>query len=296
MLREFTSEIEKLKMELQATRQRNGVYLTAEGYDEIVGASESRRILSEEQAQKIETMEVSLRTKVQELFTLTNSFNAQRKDSELTRQELSTTKDLLEQTDEILAQTKQSLEEETTVRRAHQMTEKRLQLLGGELLDTVTTTKRDVNSLHAKVDRKQKLLRSNALLSRTNQHDVEEITESVESHLGTFQMRHDELLHGLSSRLQKRVEVELEMLQQQQNTSSAHQASVDMSSATINQERTEAMSEMNGVLEGIKVLREEVKQEVGVGLQGLSSAAARISGEVINELGTFQNEVSPISR
>ena len=63
LLREFTAEIEKLKTELMATRQRNGVYLTAEGYDAIMSESESRRILSEEQAQRIETIEVLSGTK-----------------------------------------------------------------------------------------------------------------------------------------------------------------------------------------------------------------------------------------
>ncbi|KAK3046245.1 hypothetical protein LTS18_013411, partial [Coniosporium uncinatum] len=67
LLKEFTAEIEKLKSELIATRQRNGVYLTAETYEEITTESESRRILSEEQKDKLDTMEVNLRNKVEEL-------------------------------------------------------------------------------------------------------------------------------------------------------------------------------------------------------------------------------------
>lgn len=56
LLREFTSEIERLKSELIVARQRNGVYLSNENYEELTTESESRRILSEEQAAKIETM------------------------------------------------------------------------------------------------------------------------------------------------------------------------------------------------------------------------------------------------
>lgn len=79
LLREWTAEIEKLKGELVATRQRNGVYLSTESFEEMVGESESRRILSEEQHARIETMEVNLRNKVQELFSLTNNFNILKK-------------------------------------------------------------------------------------------------------------------------------------------------------------------------------------------------------------------------
>jgi kinesin family protein 11 len=64
LLREWTADIEKLKGELVATRQRNGVYLTTDSYEEMIGERESRRILSKEQQARIETMEVNLRNKV----------------------------------------------------------------------------------------------------------------------------------------------------------------------------------------------------------------------------------------
>jgi kinesin family protein 11 len=52
-----------------------------------------------------------------------------------------------------------------------------------------------------------------------------------------------------------------------------------------------AKEEMNEVLGEIKVLREEVKQKVGEGMNGLSTAAGRISAEVINELEGFHTQV-----
>ena len=48
---------------------------------------------------------------------------------------------------------------------------------------------------------------------------------------------------------------------------------------------------MNEVLEEIKVLREDVKTKVGEGLNRLSAAAARISGEVITELEQFHTQL-----
>jgi kinesin family protein 11 len=96
LLKEFTAEIEKLKSDLIATRQRNGVYLTNENYEEITVESESRRILSEEQKAKIETMEANLRNKVQELFSLTSNFNNLKKDNEGTKLILDETNGVLE--------------------------------------------------------------------------------------------------------------------------------------------------------------------------------------------------------
>src|SRR5579862_8952206 len=96
LLREFTAEIEKLKGELIATRHRNGVYLSVENYEELTEESESRRILSEEQRAKIETMEINLRNKVQELFSITSNFNNLKKDNEATKAILDQTKGVLE--------------------------------------------------------------------------------------------------------------------------------------------------------------------------------------------------------
>ena len=69
LLREYTFEIQKLKGELIATRHRNGVYLAPDVHEELMMENQSRRIVNEEQRAKIETMESSLRHKVQELFT-----------------------------------------------------------------------------------------------------------------------------------------------------------------------------------------------------------------------------------
>src|ERR1700761_1765596 len=122
LLKEFTAEIEKLKGELIATRQRNGVYLTNDQYEEITVESESRRILSEEQKSRIETMESSLRNKVQELYSLTSNFQTLKRSNEGTRALLDNTKDVLLQTEIVLRDTRQNLAEETALREAHQKT------------------------------------------------------------------------------------------------------------------------------------------------------------------------------
>ncbi|KAI9875556.1 MAG: kinesin motor protein cin8, partial [Watsoniomyces obsoletus] len=136
LLRDFTSEIEKLKSELIATRQRNGVYLSNDQYEEITVQSESRRILTEEQNARIETMEVSLRNKVQELFNLTNNLTMLRRDNDSTRATLDSTKDLLFKTEAVLQDTREMLDDETALRKSHQETEGRLKNIGTQLIST----------------------------------------------------------------------------------------------------------------------------------------------------------------
>ena len=292
LLREFTAEIEKLKGELIAARQRNGVYLTTEGYEEMVGESESRRILSEEQQARIETMETSLRNKIQELFSLTNNFNFLKKDSDSTKQNLDETKDVLQKTEIVLANTRQNLVEETKLRKAYQVTEGQLKTVGEELISTLGNTVSDVDGLHSKITRKSDLQNLNRREWRASQSQVVDATLLVESRLVEFQTQQETLIATLSDRMQGFVEEELQKLRATQHLLREKVVSFESSEEEVNQQTSRAKEDMNDVLEEIKVLREDVKHKVGEGLNGLSVAAGRISAEVISELGSFHAQVS----
>lgn len=291
LLREFTAEIEKLKGELIATRHRNGVYLTTEGYEEITQESESRRILSEEQKAKIETMEANLRNKVQELFTLTGNFTSLKKDSDVTRQLLDETKGVLEKTEIVLADTRRNLAEETALRKAHQSTEEQLNNIGGELISTLERTVSDVGGLHNKIRRKTDLQTQNRRDWQSSQDQVADVTKRVESRMEDFQTQQMQLVSMLSDRMQIFVGEELQKIQSTRELLQDKVASFEKSETEVIHQTASAKEDMHHVLEEIKVLREEVKQKVGEGLNGLSAAAGRISAEVISELGSFHTQV-----
>lgn len=291
LLREFTTEIEKLKSELIATRQRNGVYLSNENYEEITVESESRRILSEEQKAKIETMEANLRNKVQELFSLTTNFTILKKDNDVTRQALEDTNEVLEKTEIVLADTRQNLAEETLFRKAHQATEEQLTAAGGQLISTLNKAVSDVHGLHSKIERKYNLQSLNRANWTSSQNQVSEITKLVDSRVGEFHASELTLFESLCSRMQAFVTRELQGIGAWQGDLENATADFQKSEVEVTGQASVARDQMNDVLEEIKVLREEVERKVGEGLQGLSTAAGRISAGVINELEGFHTQV-----
>jgi kinesin family protein 11 len=291
LLREFTAEIEKLKSELIATRHRNGVYLSVENYEELTEESESRRILSEEQKAKIETMEVNLRNKVQELFSITSNFNNLKKDNEATKAILDQTKGVLEKTEIVLAATKKSLSEETTLREAHQHTEEKLIVVGGELLSTLHSTVSDVEGLHSKLRRRSDLQALNRNNWKSSQAQVSDVTRLVEMKVGEFTVQHGQLVESLSTRIRGFVRDELQELDTGRKLLQENDDAFDRSEKIVAENMLEARDEMNLVLEEIKTLREDVKRGISEGLDNLSAAAGRISAEVINELHVFHSQV-----
>lgn len=292
LLREFTTEIEKLKSELIATRQRNGVYLTANSYEEITEESESRRILSEEQKAKIETMEANLRNKVQELFTLTSNFNSLRKDNDIARQTLDDTKGVLEKTEFVLQNTRQNLTEETLLRKAHQSTEEKLNNVGGELVSTLEKAVTDVGGLQSKIHRKSILQNDNRLEWENSKAKVAEAVDHMETNLVVFKKHQEDAISSLSTKLQGFVQEELEKVKLSKDYLASKISAFEDSEKEVIEQTSGAKEGMNEILEEIKILREEVKEKVGKGLSGISAAAGRIAAEVINELGGFHTQVS----
>lgn len=292
LLKEFTAEIEKLKTELIATRQRNGVYLTAEGYDEIMEQSESRRILSEEQRERIETMEVNLRNKVQDLFTLTNTFAVLKKDFETSRLSLEETRGVLAKTEIVLADTRRTLAEETLIRKAHQTTEDQLLAAGEELHSALDQTTMDLERLHSNVERKSDLESANIHAWGKHQAQVIDTTALVQKRVDDFQSQQQRLLDAMSDRMQSFVRSELTAIGSKEVVMQARHVAFQESDREVVAQVSKTKDELNSVLEEIKTLREEVKHDVGEGLNGLSVAAGRISAEVIKELEGFHSQVS----
>ncbi|KAJ5810693.1 uncharacterized protein N7503_002911 [Penicillium pulvis] len=287
LLRDIGMEIQKLKSELIATRNRNGVYLTPDAYEEMRMESESRRIVNGEQRAKIESMESSLRHKVQELFALTGNFNTLKEDNENTQRKLNTTRGALEDTEVNLKSTSEKLDEEMAVRKAHQYTEKRLREIGADLLSMLDGTVDDVRGLHAKIDRKDDLETDNRQIWQASTGEVCDVTEKIDARMEHFQKQHAMLLESMSTRIHEFVGSEIGAVQSARSQLEEYDSTFDKVEAEAKSQTSGAHDEMNEVLEEIKVLREDVKTKVGKGLNGLSAAAARISEEVIGEFSQF---------
>jgi len=292
LLKEFTAEIEKLKSELIATRSRNGVYLTQESYEQIQTESESRRILSEEQKDRIDTMEVNLRNKVQELFSLTSNFTELKRDTDVVRLKLEGTSSALEKTEIVLAHVRQSLAEETVLRKAHQLTEANLTQVGHQLMSTVQKASADAQGLQAKLRRRSDLHEVNRSHWLASQNRVAETTTTVEQRMADFEAEHQTLLDALSRRMTGYVQDEIKHLSHSKTFLDDKAAAFANSEREVTEQTGRARDQMNQVLEEIKVLRGDVKEKVGEGLNGLSIAAQRISAGVIAELETFHTQVS----
>ncbi|OAA68823.1 kinesin heavy chain [Cordyceps fumosorosea ARSEF 2679] len=287
LLKEFTAEIEKLKSELISTRQRNGVHLPPEVYEEMTAESESRRIVAEEQGAKIETLETNLRNKTHELYSLNATFMGLKKDHEGTRSQLDSTKGLLEEAEMVIKMTHKSLAEETELRKAHEATEQKLTKIGGELIHKLQRTVKDVSGLHAKNKRKSDLQSVNRAAWGTSQMQVSDVTSMVERRVADFQDEQRQHISSISTRMATFVQEELQKLSATQTFLDEQLNAFTDSKRLMLEQKQKSKVEMDEVLEEINVIRDSVKHRVGESLQVISGAAEKIAADVVAEMGNL---------
>ncbi|KAF3936602.1 Kinesin-3 [Dactylella cylindrospora] len=291
LIREYISEIEHLKADLAATRQKHGVFLTEEHYKSLTNENESRKILLEEHERKISVLEGQLRNARENLEKTLKSFNELKKDYDSQTLALEETRDALFSTETSLVITKQELSDEILIAKAHQATEVDLTVKAQNLLSTVGTAVRDIDSLHAKIERKGEMEAQNKVTWNSTRQQTSEVTRLVESEIQKFVEEQAKLSESVTTRMEAFVQLEMEKIAKVYTSLDEGLEHLEEVKQSATGTAREAADEMNLVLEEIKVLRDDVKGKVADGMKSMTEAAEKIAGDVVRELESFKEEI-----
>ncbi|XP_066549118.1 kinesin-like protein KIF11 [Amia ocellicauda] len=173
LIKEYTEEIERLKRDLAASREKNGVYLSAENYDSMNSKIVSQEEQITEYMDKISAME-------EELKRVSEMFSESKKELENCAVDLQEKKQLLEETHNNLQDTKLKLSEEAFIVSELESTEQELYGTADKLLATVDVSTKDVSGLHAKLDRKKEVEQHNAKMQDTFANRMDSLFNQME--------------------------------------------------------------------------------------------------------------------
>lgn len=198
LIREYTEEIERLKRDLAVTREKNGVYVSADNYENMTAQISCQGEQIDEYVERIAAMEEELK-KVVELFEDSKSQLEQR------NQELEEKGQVLQETLGNLEETKSKLSQEEFVSTHLTTTQEKLYSTAGQLLVTAESSTSDVSGLHAKLDRKKSVeeynseIQMNFSLSMENmfsqmQRSVEQQSSNQQGMFERYTTSIDELL------------------------------------------------------------------------------------------------------
>ncbi|XP_068619569.1 kinesin-like protein Klp61F isoform X1 [Battus philenor] len=155
ILKEYAEEIDRLKRDLQAARDKNGVYLASETFAEMT-------LKQEEQRKEIQDLLLRKRALEEERDSVEAMFNdhqekLQQRETELnsTREALNSTKIKLANTNNMLHSTKLQYEEQKHLVEYHQQTESALTAQAYEILSAADIATSHVQCLQDTVDKRK---------------------------------------------------------------------------------------------------------------------------------------------
>jgi len=240
LLKEYNEEIERLRRDLQASRDKNGIYVAEENY---IGMQNKIR----QQEDEITEKEERITQMVEELKNLTEMFAETKEELvetseklEVTTNTLVTTQDTLHQTEGELTVTKVDRDEHKFLVTEHVKTEDSLYGEAAQLLTTADSSVADVGGLHDKIDRKVKVEHHNEATVTTFTETFSSHTKGVRGHIDEFRTKVNEMAQQAQEHLATLV-----------SHQRAHQTSLQASTVSHHQTLSEEMDSHSTTREGL---------------------------------------------
>ncbi|XP_062380289.1 kinesin-like protein KIF11 [Sardina pilchardus] len=155
LIKEYTEEIERLKRDLSATRDKHGVYLSPENFEGLNSKLAAQEEQITEYTERIDGIE-------EELKRVTELFSDSKQQLDQCTEELQGASLQVQEMQRDLQQAKDELSQEQFVALELASTEEALHSTANQLLATAEGSVSDVSGLHAKLDRKREVEEHNS--------------------------------------------------------------------------------------------------------------------------------------
>ncbi|XP_035742854.1 kinesin-like protein Klp61F [Vespa mandarinia] len=186
LLKEYTEEIERLRRDLLATRERNGVYLAQENYNEMQSLIDYQGREIEEKINHIKALEETMQNKEKLFNDLQVEHYVQTNKLQEVENNLASTTNVLKSTKNHLKMTRQERDEQKYLVENHVSTEKILLSQAKTLLNVADTASTDTYKLHDKIGRKTKVEEENENLSQQFQNNIKNRFQDIENDLSVY--------------------------------------------------------------------------------------------------------------
>ncbi|KAH8349753.1 hypothetical protein KR084_005344 [Drosophila pseudotakahashii] len=157
VLKEYTEEIDKLKRDLMAARDKNGIYLAEETYGEITLKLESQNRELNEKMLLLKALKDELQNKEKIFSEVSMSLVEKTQELKKTEENLMNTKGTLLLTKKVLTKTKRRYKEKKELVASHMKTEQVLTTQAQEILAAADLATDDTQQLHGTIERRREM-------------------------------------------------------------------------------------------------------------------------------------------
>ncbi|XP_038070916.1 kinesin-like protein KIF11-A [Patiria miniata] len=186
LIKEYTEEIERLRRDLFATREKNGIFLSEENYRSMEQSISSKTLSIQEKEDKIAAL-------LDEITKINDILSDTKEELEETTGQLETTTRTLVQTTHTLQKTETDLRVTTTDRDQqkyllgeHVKTEEKLSQEAKKLLSVAEGSTADLEGVHAKLNRKRAVESHNATVQEVFEANLADKLQAVQDSMTEF--------------------------------------------------------------------------------------------------------------
>ncbi|KIY61043.1 kinesin-domain-containing protein [Cylindrobasidium torrendii FP15055 ss-10] len=186
LIKEYVAEIERLKADVLAAREKNGIFFSEETWNQISAEHEMQKTELKEAKEQVEVTEGRLRAVREEFDQSIGLLKLREKELADTKTSLASTETDLKGKTAELGAVKIAFEEEVVYRKAFEQTESVLDGVAQGLRDVAHQSVADVGDLFVKLDRKSEIMAGNTKAVVTHGKTIATATRSLSRQLDTF--------------------------------------------------------------------------------------------------------------
>ncbi|KAF9919039.1 kinesin motor protein cin8 [Lobosporangium transversale] len=203
LIKEYLLEIDRLKADLNATREKNGVFMTQESYQALLDENTSNKDLVGE-TQKQADMVAKELARIEEKYRENmKALSATELKLSISKSELKSKRIELQEVQNELTKTKQVLEEEVILHQAHAHTENELNTVAAELRATIIESVKDIDDLYKALDRKDVIEHENQLALKGFQKKLIGLSGELKERVQSFGIGQVDLLASVKCKVDK---------------------------------------------------------------------------------------------
>ncbi|KAG2176238.1 hypothetical protein INT43_005472 [Umbelopsis isabellina] len=200
LIKEYIHEIERLKSDLQATREKNGVFMSSDSYRLLLDENQSKKDQVEEITKEIEVFKDSVQRLTKEVEQKAKLLIGKQKELREVNDKLQETTKWLQKVQDEHEKTKSSLAEQIVLRKYHEEYGDKLQSLATKTISTLQNTVQDNKGLFKKLDRQQSVQDENRAVLQAFKGDFDMKAQSIFDEMLQFKS----LIDNMQSELQEK--------------------------------------------------------------------------------------------
>ncbi|CCH45198.1 Kinesin-like protein [Wickerhamomyces ciferrii] len=292
LIKEYVQEIERLRNDLNATRSKNGIYVTEENWQKVTAESESRRIQVDEQKLRMDVLEEQIKKFKTNFEAQLEQINKAERDLEDSKQQNEQLNKSLIDTTEKLNKSEEQHRFETFVSEEYRTTENELHKIGVSLTGLLEDVIQEKEMLYSRVDHKSKLEKQNVETLDVEKEELVKKSEGVNLVISQFHKDSTKLSNILTDNFEKMVHSQQSKIKSKRQDIEQVKSNFVINVDELIRSIVDKSSLTTKEIDQIEHVKQEIKSQIISELDEFKLENSKSSQSLLSDLSAFEKLVS----